>query len=87
MGSNTRCTVTSVESSLALVRAGLAFAWLPEHVAAASLNAGDLRALPLSAGGTRRVPLYLVLVKPALAGPAAQVVMESFQRHIGVTQA
>lgn len=85
LGSNTRCTVTSVESSLALVRAGLAFAWLPEHVVAASLGAGELRALPLAVGASRRLPLYLVLVKPALAGPAAQVVMESFQRHVPVS--
>jgi DNA-binding transcriptional LysR family regulator len=82
LGSNTRCTVTSVDASLALVRAGLAYAWLPEHVIAESLRAGELRALPLSAGGTRKIPLYLVLVKPALAGRAAQVVMESFQRHL-----
>jgi DNA-binding transcriptional LysR family regulator len=84
LGSISRCTVTSVESSLALVRAGLAFAWLPEHVVAASLEAGELRALPLVAGASRKVPLYLVLVKPALAGPAAQVVMESFHRHVPV---
>lgn len=82
LGSNTRCTVTSVESSLALVRAGLAFAWLPEHVVAEPLRAGELRELPLNAGAIRKLPLYLVLVKPALAGPAAQVVMESFQRHV-----
>lgn len=81
LGSNTRCTVTSVETSLALVRAGLAFAWLPEHLVDEPLRAGELRKLPLTAGGTRRIPLYLVLVKPALAGPAAQVVMEIFQRH------
>jgi DNA-binding transcriptional LysR family regulator len=82
LGSISRCTVTSVESSLALVRAGLAFAWLPEHLVADALRAGELRALPLTAGGTRKLPLYLVLVKAALAGPAAQVVMESFQRHV-----
>jgi DNA-binding transcriptional LysR family regulator len=82
LGSNARCTVTSVEASLALVRAGLAFAWLPDHVANASLESGELRALPLTAGRTRALALYLVLVKPELAGPAAQVVMESFQRHI-----
>jgi DNA-binding transcriptional LysR family regulator len=82
LGSNTRCTVTSVESSLALVRAGLAFAWLPEHLVAEPLRAGELRALPLAPGTTRKLPLYLVLVNPALAGPAAQVVMESFQRHV-----
>ena len=87
LGSVSRCTVTSVEASLALVRAGLAFAWLPEHLVAEPLQRGELRALPLTAGGTRRVPLYLVLVKPALAGPAAQVVMESFQRHAPSTAA
>lgn len=82
LGSQSRCTVTSVDSSLALVRAGLAFAWLPEHLVAEPLRAGELRALPLTSGGTRKLPLYLVLVKPALAGPAAQLVMESFQRHL-----
>ncbi len=82
LGSNTRCTVTSVESSLALVSAGLAFAWLPEHVVTGPLAAGELRELPMSAGARRKVPLYLVLVTPALAGPAAHVVMESFQRHL-----
>ncbi len=82
LGSRSRCTVTSVDASLALVRAGIAYAWLPEHLVAEPLRTGELRALPLQAGGTRKVPLYLVLVKPALAGPAAQVVMESFQRHL-----
>jgi DNA-binding transcriptional LysR family regulator len=85
LGATSRCTVTSVDASLALVRAGLAYAWLPEHVVAESLRANALRALPLTAGGTRKVPLYLVLVKPAIAGPAAQVVMESFQRHVPST--
>jgi DNA-binding transcriptional LysR family regulator len=82
LGSNTRCTVTSVEASLALVRAGLAFAWLPEHLVEEPLRSGELQRLPLTAGATRRIPLYLVLVKPELAGPAAQVVMEIFQRHV-----
>jgi hypothetical protein len=55
---------------------------LPEHLVDAPLRAGELKALPLTAGGTRRIPLYLVLVKPELAGPAAQVVVEIFQRHV-----
>lgn len=84
LGSVSRCTVTSVDASLALVRAGLAYAWLPEHVLAESLRSGDLRMLPLTAGAIRKLALYLVLVRPALAGPAAQVVMESFQRHIPI---
>src|SRR5690349_1172073 len=82
LGGNTRCTVSSVESSLALVRAGIAYAWLPAHLVVSEIASGELRALPLATGGTRKLPLYLVLVRPALAGPAAQAVMESFQRHV-----
>lgn len=82
LGGNTRCTVTSVEASLAIVRAGIAYAWLPEHLVSGALAAGELRALALTAGGTRKLPLYLVLVKPTLAGPAAHAVIESFQRHL-----
>jgi DNA-binding transcriptional LysR family regulator len=81
LGGNTRCTVNSVEASLAIVRAGIAFAWLPEHLVSTLIQSGELRALPLAAGATRKLPLYLVLVRPALAGPAAQAVVESFQRH------
>jgi DNA-binding transcriptional LysR family regulator len=81
LGGNVRCTVNSVEASLAIVRAGIAYAWLPEHLVSEAMQAGELKALPLAAGGTRKLPLYLVLVRPALAGPAAQAVMESFQRH------
>jgi DNA-binding transcriptional LysR family regulator len=82
LGGNTRCTVTSVEASLALVRAGIAFAWLPAHLVVSDIATGELRALPLTTGGTRKLPLYLVLAKPTLAGPAAHAVMESFQRHV-----
>lgn len=82
LGGNTRCTVTSVEASLATVCAGIAYAWLPQHLVAEPLKAGQLRALPLAAGAMRKVPLYLVLVHPTLAGPAAHAVIESFQRHV-----
>jgi DNA-binding transcriptional LysR family regulator len=82
LGGNTRCTVSSVEASLAIVRAGIAYAWLPEHLVRGPMAAGELRALPLESGGTRKLALYLVLARPALAGPAAQAVIESFQRHV-----
>lgn len=82
LGGNTRCTVTSVEASLALVRAGIAYAWLPAHLVVTDVASGELRALTLATGGTRKLPLYLVLVRPALAGPAAHAVVESFQRHV-----
>jgi DNA-binding transcriptional LysR family regulator len=82
LGAERRCTVSSVEGSLATIRAGLAYAWLPEHVIAEHLRAGTLRALPLVAGGTRSLSLHLVLVRPQLAGPAARAAIECFQRHV-----
>jgi DNA-binding transcriptional LysR family regulator len=84
LGAERRFTVGSMEASLSLVRAGLAFAWLPEHLVAGFLRSGELRALPLALGGTRPVPLHLVLVRPALAGPAARAATESFQRHVPI---
>ena len=81
LGAERRCTVNSMEASLATVRAGLGYAWLPEHMVAESLQNGTLRLLPLTAGGSRAVPLHLVLVRPELAGPAARAAVEVFQRH------
>ena len=84
LGAEHRCTVSSIESSLATVEAGLAFAWLPRHIVEGPLRTGTLRALPLALGATRNMPLYLVLVRPELAGPAARAAVECFQRHVPV---
>lgn len=84
LGADRRCTVSSMEASFATVRAGLGYAWLPEHLITEALSSGELRALPLATGGTRTVPLHLVLVHPELAGPAARTAVECFQRHLPV---
>jgi DNA-binding transcriptional LysR family regulator len=81
LGAERRCTVTSMEASLATVKAGLGYAWLPEHLTAEALKQGSLRLLPLTSGGSRAVPLNLVLVRPEVAGPAARAAVEIFQRH------
>jgi DNA-binding transcriptional LysR family regulator len=81
LGSPQRWTVSSLEASLATVEAGLAYAWLPEHLVAPGLAAGRLVALPLVAGRTRRVPQYLILGQPDSAGPAAHLAAELFLRH------
>jgi DNA-binding transcriptional LysR family regulator len=85
LGSERRCTVSSMEASLATVKAGLAYAWLPQHLVAESLQSGALKALPIAFGGTRTVSLHLVLVRPELAGPAARAAVECFQRHVPAT--
>lgn len=86
LGSDLRCTVSSTEASLATVEAGLAYAWLPEHLLRRSLERGVIRPLPLAAGASRNAPLYLVLVNPDLAGPAARAAIEAFQRHRPLAQ-
>jgi len=82
LGAERRCKVSSMEAALATVQAGLAYAWLPEHVVDVPLRNGSLRQLPLVAGGSRHVPLHLVLVRPELAGPAARAAVECFQRQV-----
>jgi DNA-binding transcriptional LysR family regulator len=81
LGAELRCTVSSVEASLATVEAGLAYAWLPEHLIRNSLERGLIRRLPLVAGATRNIALSVVLVHTDLAGPAAHAAVEAFQRH------
>jgi DNA-binding transcriptional LysR family regulator len=82
LGAERRCTVSSVEASLATVQAGLAYAWLPEHLLEESLRAGTLKPLPLASGGARLLPLHLVVVRPEPAGPAVRAAVECFQRHV-----
>ncbi|MEP7242883.1 MAG: LysR family transcriptional regulator, partial [Gammaproteobacteria bacterium] len=84
LGAERRCTVSSMEASLATVHAGLAYAWLPQHLVEPLLARAELKLLPLTAGASRSVPLYLVLVRPELAGPAARAAVECFQRHVPI---
>jgi len=81
LGAERRCTVSSPESSLAMIEAGLGFGWLPEHLLAVPLAAGTLRKLPIQAGATRKLSLQLVLVRPDPVGPAARAAVECFERH------
>jgi DNA-binding transcriptional LysR family regulator len=76
LGARMRWTVGGLDTSVAVVEASLAYAWLPQHLIEDSLAAGRLKALPLESGATRKVPLYLVLVRPSEAGPAARVAAE-----------
>jgi DNA-binding transcriptional LysR family regulator len=87
LGAERRFTVSSMEASLAMVTAGLAFAWLPEHLAAPAIATGTARTLPLETGATRNVALYLVLVHGPVAGPAAREAAQSFARHAPLTRA
>ncbi|MEO8309106.1 MAG: LysR family transcriptional regulator [Pseudomonadota bacterium] len=82
LGAQHRWTVSGVESSLAAVRAGLAYAWLPANRTAKLIESGELKPLPLQAGATRKMSLYVVLAKGQAAGPAARTALELLQRHL-----
>jgi DNA-binding transcriptional LysR family regulator len=81
LGAERRFTVSSMEASLATILAGLAYAWLPEHLLVQLLESGALRRLPLKSGGSRHVSLHIVLVRPDLLGPAGQAAVDAFRRH------
>jgi DNA-binding transcriptional LysR family regulator len=82
LGAERRFTVSSMEASLATILAGLAFAWLPEHLLAEQLQGGTLRRLPLASGSSRHVSLHIVQAHPASQGPAARAAVDAFQRHV-----
>lgn len=81
LGAERRFTVSSMEASLATILAGLAYAWLPEHMLTEQLRGGALKRLPLVTGASRNVSLHIVLVHSNLLGPAARAAADAFHRH------
>jgi DNA-binding transcriptional LysR family regulator len=61
--------------------AGLAYAWLPEHMLTEPLQSGALQRLPLVSGASRNVSLHIVLVHANVLGPAARAAADAFHRH------
>lgn len=82
LGSPQRWTVTSVETSMAMVEAGLGFAWLPRHMIQKRLEEGSLWPLPLSEGRVRRASLYLTFGCPGQAGPATRQLAETIEMTV-----
>jgi DNA-binding transcriptional LysR family regulator len=80
LGAERRFTVSSMEASLATLLAGLAYAWLPEHLVSEPLRRGILLKLPLAIGATRNVPLHIVVVRPDVLGPAGRAALAAFRR-------
>ncbi|WP_439101554.1 LysR family transcriptional regulator [Congregibacter sp.] len=70
LGAEQRWTVSHVATSIAMIRRGMGFAWLPMTRIDQDLKNGQLRELPLERGSRRRVSLYLVYADSDKAGPA-----------------
>lgn len=81
LGADHRFTVSSLDASLATILAGLAYAWLPEHMLTEHLQSGVLRMLPLVSGASRKVSLHIVPLRPQSLGPAARAALDAFRHH------
>ncbi len=76
LGAQQRWTVSSMETALTVLRAGLGFAWLPRHRLGRLLEQGQLAALPLREGGTYQGHLYLIFGDQHQPGPATRQLAE-----------
>jgi DNA-binding transcriptional LysR family regulator len=84
LGAARRWTVGNPETAVAMVHAGLAFAWLPRHRIAESLAAGTLIPLPLASGARYRSALYLVVADESGAGPATRALADCLRGQLAV---
>jgi len=74
LGSEQRWTVSHFSSSIAAVKAGLGFAFVPQHKIQEELAEGSLCKINLTPSNQRQIPLYLVSVNQHNSGPATKAV-------------
>ncbi|WP_299258269.1 LysR family transcriptional regulator [uncultured Kushneria sp.] len=74
-----RWTVSHVATCLDILARGLGFAWVSQPRVQPLLDNGQLKALPLQAGGIREVPLSLYINDVEGAGPAVQAMAEALR--------
>jgi Transcriptional regulator len=67
-----RWTVSHFSTSIQMLKAGLAFGFLPEDWVRSALAEGSLKRIPLQQTLERRLPLYLMLADRQAAGPATR---------------
>ncbi len=85
LGAEQRWTVTHPASSVAAVKRGLGFAFLPQERVAEDLNDGRLKVLPLAQGGERIVTLHMVVADKDHAGPATRAVAEAIREEFAAS--
>lgn len=77
--SEQRWTVSTMDTSIDLIRRGFGYAWLPRHRVASLLHSGQLRKLPLKVGGIRMADLFLVISDEDQLGPVARCFVETLR--------
>ena len=83
LGAEERWTVSHLRTAIAVIRQGLAFAWVPRDQVQDELGSGELKPLPLAQGGTRIETLYLILADRDGAGPAARTLAKMLTEEAG----
>jgi len=73
LGAEQRWTLSSLATAATFVSNGLGFAWLPRHLIEQELESGQLKPLPLIAGGSHSAHFYLYAHKEKTLGPATQI--------------
>jgi DNA-binding transcriptional LysR family regulator len=82
-GAEQRLTTSHFSTSLAAVKAGLGFAFMPEHWVATEISAGQLRHLPLAQNTVRVINLFLVVPDGNLAGKATDFLRGALVKLLG----
>lgn len=77
LGADARWTVSHLLTAVAIIRRGLAFAWVPRDCIADALASGELCPLPLEQGAVRTETLYLIYANPTDAGPATRALAQT----------
>ncbi|MGE0328162.1 MAG: LysR family transcriptional regulator [Polyangiaceae bacterium] len=71
-----RWRVNDVSAKLEIIRAGLGWGGLPEHVVMPALRAGELVVLDVEDFHIKSIPLYLLRPRKPAPGPAAQALWQ-----------
>ena len=83
LGADHRFTVGHMASSVAMVRQGLGFAWLPRDIVAPYIKSGELVTIDLAEGATRTSRVYLHFIDGDKLGPAARTFIGALRSLTG----
>lgn len=82
-----RWTVDSFFDAIEMLKTGLGFCWLPQHLIQPYLKQGELKQLQVTQGNTRRLHLVLIHPNKEKLGPCAQLLTQCIlSQHLQLTQ-
>nr|WP_285903111.1 LysR substrate-binding domain-containing protein [Alkalimarinus sediminis] len=76
LGAEQRWTVNTSATAIKIVKRGLGFAFIPQHMIEDDLNDGALKRIPLVMDARKMLPFYLILSAMENSGPACKALAE-----------